>query len=289
MRGEPQSPISDSIFEAPASSGANEGTRPLYRAPSACAPKGTSMAESCKSCPCCVDRRSLLRGTAAYAVAAAFAAGCTTSEPIDTTGNAHGGGSGEGGVSSAGSGGQLDTGGGGAGSGSGGQGGASGGAGGGDAGAASGSGGMAGRNAAAGSGGGGGGGANGNPQADAGSVDAGATAVCPGATAVGKAASVAMGSLVSAGYGLVVGRDSGGLYAMSSICTHQGCGMNIVSPVTQPSLHCPCHGSNFSASGAVTRGPARVPLQHFQLLVSASGDVTVCSNVAVSSAMRTPV
>ena len=169
------------------------------------------------------------------------------------------------------------------------QAGASGGAGGGDAGAASGTGGTPGGNAAAGSGGGGGGGENGNPKPDGGSVDAGATPICPGAIAVGKATNVAMGSLVSVGYGLVVGRDTGGLYAMSSICTHQGCGMNIVGTATQASLHCPCHGSNFSATGTVTRGPASVPLQHFKLLVSASGDVTVCGNVAVASAMRTPV
>jgi Rieske Fe-S protein len=189
--------------------------------------------------------------------------------------------------------------GGGSGPGAGGQGGPSGG--GEDAGAASGSGGAAGGSAAAGGGeggrGGGGGnagaagsaGANGPPPSDGGSPDAAGAPLCSGPTVVGKATGLIVGSLVSLGYGVVVGRDAGGLYAMSSICTHQGCGMNIVGAVGKSSLHCPCHGSNFSATGAVTGGPARVPLQHFKLLVSASGDLAVCSDVVVPSGQRTPV
>jgi Rieske Fe-S protein len=97
-----------------------------------------------------------------------------------------------------------------------------------------------------------------------------------------------MGGLISVGSGLVVGRDAGGLYAMSSICTHQGCGMTIAGSAAQPSLHCPCHGSTFSATGAVTRGPARAPLIHFELQVSPGGDLTVCMNAIVASTTRTP-
>jgi cytochrome b6-f complex iron-sulfur subunit len=97
-----------------------------------------------------------------------------------------------------------------------------------------------------------------------------------------------MGALVSLGSGVVVGRDVGGLYAMSSICTHQGCGMNIVGSAPKASLHCPCHGSNFSATGAVTNGPARAPLIHYELAVSASGDLAVCLNAIVASTTRTP-
>jgi Rieske Fe-S protein len=112
--------------------------------------------------------------------------------------------------------------------------------------------------------------------------------MCPGATPAGQAKSIAMGALVSIGSGMVVGRDGGGLYAMSSICTHAGCATNIVGSATQASLHCPCHGSNFSATGAVTRGPARAPLLHYQLEVSAGGELTVCLDQIVASSMRTP-
>jgi cytochrome b6-f complex iron-sulfur subunit len=113
--------------------------------------------------------------------------------------------------------------------------------------------------------------------------------LCGGATPAGKASSIAMGSLIQVvSSEIAIGRDAQGLYAMSMICTHQGCGMNIVSPTNQPSLHCACHGSNFSATGAVTRGPARVPLQHFQLDVSPNGDLTVCQLVVVASTTRTP-
>jgi Rieske Fe-S protein len=89
------------------------------------------------------------------------------------------------------------------------------------------------------------------------------------------------------GNGLVVGRDSGGLYAMSSICTHQGCGTNVIGGAAQPSLYCPCHGSVFNATGAVVRGPARRALQHYELDVSSSGSLTICIGSPVLSTTRT--
>jgi nitrite reductase/ring-hydroxylating ferredoxin subunit len=200
------------------------------------------MAEDCKRCPLLVDRRSLLRSGAALAVATAFADGCTSSEPVDINLSAGGSsGRGTGGEeSTAGAGGQLETGGASGASGSAGGSGSTGegGAGGtgvsrthdaGAMGGSPGSGGGAGGTGAA------GGGGSGAPKTDAGAGDLGGLAQCPGATAAGKANSVAVSALVSIGYGLVVGRDGGGLYAMSSICTHAGCGMNIVGS----SLHCP--------------------------------------------------
>jgi cytochrome b6-f complex iron-sulfur subunit len=99
---------------------------------------------------------------------------------------------------------------------------------------------------------------------------------------------VAVGALVLVGNGLVVGRDAGGLYAMSSICTHQGCPTNIVGGATQPTLYCPCHGSMFSATGAVVRGPARRALQHYELDVSSSGSLMICAGSPALSSTRTP-
>lgn len=46
--------------------------------------------------------------------------------------------------------------------------------------------------------------------------------------------------------------------AFSATCTHQGC---IVSSVSDGTINCPCHGSQFNmADGSVVTGPATVPL-----------------------------
>ncbi len=50
----------------------------------------------------------------------------------------------------------------------------------------------------------------------------------------------------------------GDFKAFSAICTHQGC---LVSTVSADVIHCPCHGSQFSAKdGSVVVGPASAPL-----------------------------
>jgi Rieske Fe-S protein len=49
------------------------------------------------------------------------------------------------------------------------------------------------------------------------------------------------------------------VYALSLVCTHLGCTVN----VTADGLDCPCHGSRFDRSGRVVRGPARQPLARY--------------------------
>jgi Rieske Fe-S protein len=52
-----------------------------------------------------------------------------------------------------------------------------------------------------------------------------------------------------------IGRDAGGIYAMTLTCTHAGCdiGMGTVNP---SGLQCPCHGSQYDARMATSRaGP----------------------------------
>lgn len=74
---------------------------------------------------------------------------------------------------------------------------------------------------------------------------------------------------------LAVGRDEGGLYALSTICTHQQCDMRKDGRVNEKGLSCSCHGSEFDRNGAVLPGSiARTSLRHYRVSVE-GGSVTV--------------
>lgn len=60
--------------------------------------------------------------------------------------------------------------------------------------------------------------------------------------------------------------------ALSAICTHAGCTVRFAT--TQ--ISCPCHGSLFSLTGSVLRGPATRPLaQHTATFDPATNIVTI--------------
>ena len=48
--------------------------------------------------------------------------------------------------------------------------------------------------------------------------------------------------------------------AVTAICTHEGC---TVTGFENQRYVCPCHGSQFTTSGAVVQGPASSPLRQF--------------------------
>ncbi len=54
--------------------------------------------------------------------------------------------------------------------------------------------------------------------------------------------------------------------ALSAICTHSGCENTYTS--SSMTLDCPCHGSQFSLSGSVLRGPARRSLRTYTATLS---------------------
>ena len=54
-----------------------------------------------------------------------------------------------------------------------------------------------------------------------------------------------------------------GYYALSLVCTHLGCTLNMDTG----RLSCPCHGSEFDRGGKVLTGPAERPLQRLQVEV----------------------
>jgi Rieske Fe-S protein len=78
--------------------------------------------------------------------------------------------------------------------------------------------------------------------------------------------------------GAVISRTASGLIALAPICTHQGCTTRWNS-ATQ-SLNCPCHGAQFSTTGAVLRGPTSTPLARYAMQIK-NGHVLVDTNTLI--------
>lgn len=69
----------------------------------------------------------------------------------------------------------------------------------------------------------------------------------------------------------VLALAGGGYAALSPICSHRGCTVNIEGP----RLVCPCHGSTYDRSGQVLRGPAERPLEAFAVAVTPEGELVI--------------
>jgi len=62
--------------------------------------------------------------------------------------------------------------------------------------------------------------------------------------------------------------DGAGIYAVTAICTHQGCKVHLEAG---QGFHCPCHDSAYDLQGNVTQGPARRPLKHLAVAEQGPG------------------
>lgn len=119
---------------------------------------------------------------------------------------------------------------------------------------------------------------------------AGTTAETFGDVPAGKASDLAVGQVrVVSGQPVFIARDAGGLYAMSTTCTHQGCDLGTQGTIGSGHITCGCHGSQFDTNGGVLRGPASDPLVHFAVTVDAQGAITIHGGQQVSAATRVAV
>src|ERR1700686_1079569 len=104
----------------------------------------------------------------------------------------------------------------------------------------------------------------------------------PTTLSAGSASALKAGTLESvSGYAVAIARDSAGVYALSLVCTHQGCAMT--NDASAYGIVCGCHGSVFDAQGNVLRGPATQALPHFAVTVDASGQLTIHTDQMVLS------
>jgi cytochrome b6-f complex iron-sulfur subunit len=75
------------------------------------------------------------------------------------------------------------------------------------------------------------------------------------------------------GFGVWLVRDQGGIYALSTICTHLGCTPNWLG--AEQKFKCPCHGSGFYITGINFEGPAPRPLERYAIRLAEDGQVIV--------------
>ena len=86
---------------------------------------------------------------------------------------------------------------------------------------------------------------------------------------VAKADIPAGGALVFRKSRVAIAKKGDDIYALSLVCTHLGCTVNL----TTRELVCPCHGSIFGRRGEVFKGPADRPLE--RLALEEQGDFIV--------------
>jgi cytochrome b6-f complex iron-sulfur subunit len=83
----------------------------------------------------------------------------------------------------------------------------------------------------------------------------------------------------------LIGRDEGGLFALSATCTHLGCTVGR----SGEELACPCHGSRFTTDGTNLAGPAVRPLPYLALALNSDGLVEVNLDQPVDASARLQV
>ena len=70
---------------------------------------------------------------------------------------------------------------------------------------------------------------------------------------------------------VLVVRNEGKIYAMTSTCTHKNCAVKNKNG----EIVCPCHGSKYSLHGTSTKGPAKGSLTRYGITVNDAGKIIV--------------
>ncbi|MFN8389460.1 MAG: Rieske (2Fe-2S) protein [Bdellovibrionota bacterium] len=83
-------------------------------------------------------------------------------------------------------------------------------------------------------------------------------------------------------YRLIIVRDGDSVRALSGVCTHQPCLLNL----HDDGLDCPCHGSRFDLSGAKLAGPAPKSLPWYRVGLSERQELLVYRTEEVPSDWR---
>jgi cytochrome b6-f complex iron-sulfur subunit len=73
-------------------------------------------------------------------------------------------------------------------------------------------------------------------------------------------------AFIPSGRNVAVFRDGGGVFAISTVCTHLGC----IVKASGTGFDCPCHGSGFTKDGTVRKGPAPKPLPWLKITKNGS-------------------
>ena len=81
--------------------------------------------------------------------------------------------------------------------------------------------------------------------------------------------------------------DEGGVFAISSICTHLGCIAGRDADTGR--FKCPCHGSVFKADGKVVSGPAPSALNWLHVSVAPDGQLVLDQQQSVPQGTRLEV
>lgn len=106
----------------------------------------------------------------------------------------------------------------------------------------------------------------------------------------GNVSALSVGTLKAvSGAPIALGRDAAGVYAMSTICTHEQCDISKNGSIAASGLKCGCHGATFDANGNATGGPANSPLKHFKVTISSTGDITIDAGATVAADVRVAV
>ncbi len=79
-----------------------------------------------------------------------------------------------------------------------------------------------------------------------------------------------------------IGRDAGGLFALSAVCPHLGCTVNHAGQ----ELACPCHGSRFTLAGERLDGPTPRALAYLALALNEDGLLEVNLTQPVEAGRR---